>query len=160
MNKLFGSALGLIVLFASGCASPGPKYSSVRHDIPALKAGEGRIYVYRQPAFLNMGAGLQPDVDLNGKVIGTARVDVVTFIDVAAGTYKISCTTEKTNELELTVTAGETKYVRLVPYVGIIIGHIDPQLVSQNEGEDAIQDMALVMPKQMHNRVPASLITK
>ena len=153
----FATGLVLNLLFVFGCASPGPKFSDVRKDVPAIRAGQSRVFAYRTSV---LGAAIQPEVRLNGMVIGTARPNVVTFIDVQPGTYQMATTTEKTNEVSFTLVAGETKYLKLVPYMGFLIGHIDPQVMKETEGEEDIRDLALVIAPQMKGKVPATLLPK
>jgi hypothetical protein len=72
MTKL---SIRLFSLFAAallmaGCAS-GPKYSELAAKTPAMKAGEGRIYFYRDASMF--GAAVQPDLRLNGRPERTSR---------------------------------------------------------------------------------------
>ena len=54
----------------AGCATSGPKFSEMATSMSAAaKPGTGRIYFYRTAV---LGAAVQPEVRLNGEVVGTA----------------------------------------------------------------------------------------
>jgi hypothetical protein len=67
----------LLVLLLSGCAT-GPKYTEVVSTIPSLTPSQGRVYFYRPSAF---GAAVQPDINLNGQKVGTAKPHGFYFVD-------------------------------------------------------------------------------
>jgi hypothetical protein len=146
------TAAALLLLFV-GCAS-GPKFSAVRNQAPALRSGESRIFVYRTSS---LGGAVQPDVRIDEKVASRAVPGKVTFVDIKPGKHSIACTTEKTNSLDFDIAAGETKYIELVPYFGILIGHIDPQLVPENKAEEEIKDLRYMTSPLMKDRVPAGM---
>ena len=109
------------VLLVAGCAS-GPKYSEVAARTPALKGGEGRIYFYRESSML--GAALQPDIKLNGAVVGSSKPGGYFYVDRPAGSYVASASTETEKTASFTLDAGETKYLKSSPSFGIVVGRI------------------------------------
>jgi hypothetical protein len=143
------------ILFASaalsGCAH-GPKIRDVRSNIPSLHAGYGRIYFYRNSFF---GGAVQPDVKLNGTVIGEAKNGAAYWHDAKPGHYKVETTTEVTNDVEFDLAAGETKYIRFDVSMGFFVGHVSPALVPAHEAENAMADLSLEDPKGLV-RMPAS----
>jgi starvation-inducible outer membrane lipoprotein len=65
----FVALLALAAVLA-GCAT-GPKFAETSSSMPAVKAGDGRIFFYRSSSM--MGAAIQPDVRLNGEVVGPSK---------------------------------------------------------------------------------------
>jgi hypothetical protein len=85
----------------SGCAT-GPKYTEVASSFDALEPGKGRIFIYRPSSF---GAAVQPDVRLNGEVVGKAKPLGFFFVDRAPGEYEIVTSTEVERSLSDTLIA-------------------------------------------------------
>ena len=129
--KIFASLfiLACVALF-SGCAS-GPQFSAIKDTIPPVPADAGRIYIYRTAI---VGAAVQPDVKVNGQVVGTAKPQGFIYIDRPAGSYKIETSTEVTRTLSLVVEKGQTRYVRLNISLGFMVGHVYPELVDEATG--------------------------
>lgn len=123
-------------LLLSGCAS-GPKHAEVATSIPTLSATEGRVYFYRTAL---MGAAVQPDVYLNGKVIGSAVPGGFFFVDQAPGACEVSTATEVEKKLTFTLAQGETRYVRLNMAFGLLVGRVVPELVPAAEATKEIGD--------------------
>lgn len=128
-----GLAVGV---FLGGCAS-GVKHADMAASIPTLKAGEGRVYFLRSASML--GAAIQPDIKLNGEVVGASKPGGFFFVDRPAGKYVVSVATETEKTLHLTLDSGETKYVRSSPTVGILVGRV---VLSQESAEDAVDELA------------------
>ncbi len=80
MTKLF---LFLIVaLLLGGCATTGPKFTEYAPSISHLAPDTGRIYLYRTSV---LEAAIQPEVKLNGEVIGKAVPNGFFYVDKKAG---------------------------------------------------------------------------
>jgi len=105
----------------AGCAS-GPKFSEVAQSIPTLKADQGRIYFFRSSSM--MGAAIQPDIRLNGDVVGSSKPGSFFFVDRPAGNYVAATSTETEKTGSFALEAGETKYVRTAPAFGLLVGRI------------------------------------
>jgi hypothetical protein len=120
----------------AGCAT-GPKHDEMASSIPSLKPGEGRIYFFRR---LNMGwgAGIQPDIKLNGQVVGKSMPGGFFFVDRPAGNYVASVMTETEKTLSFTLAPGETKYVRSSPGLGVVVYRIALDLETR---EKAMADL-------------------
>lgn len=117
--------LTLAVAVLAGCAS-GPAYNEARASFQPLASGNGRIYFYRVAV---VGAAVQPEVKLNGVVVGRAVPDGSYFVDRPPGDYIVSTTTELKKNLSFHLDAGETCYVRLNIALGVFVGHVYPELV-------------------------------
>lgn len=82
----------LYALLATGSATSGIQYSEMASFIPVLKKGYGRIYFFRSSSMF--GAAMQPDIKLNGEVVGESKPDGFFYVDQAAGKYIASTATE------------------------------------------------------------------
>jgi hypothetical protein len=132
--------LGLFAILASaaiftGCAS-GPKYSAVKSSFQPLAQNNGRIFFYRAST---LGAALNPDVKLNGEVVGTAKAKGFFYTDRPAGNYEVETSTEISRRLTLQLEQGQTRYVRFNVSMGFFVGHVYPELVETATGEEEIQ---------------------
>jgi len=107
-------------------------------SMPAAATDMGRIYFYRTTA---LGAAVQPDVRLNGEVIGKAVPNGFFYADRPAGNYQVATETEVERKLTFTLEPGQTRYVRLNIAMGFFVGHIYGELVDEAKGREEIADM-------------------
>ncbi len=117
MTKLLAAA-ALAIMCASACAS-GPAFSEFQATMPTLKPADGRLWFYRTSA---LGAAVQPDVKLNGETVGKSVAGGFFYVDRSPGQYKASASTEAERDLSLTLGAGEQKYIRMEPQMGLFVG--------------------------------------
>ena len=134
-----GCFLVAAVLVLGGCASSGPRHAEIKSTLPALGAEQARIFFYRNASPL--GAAIQPDIRLNGEVVGTSIPGGFFYKDVAAGNYVVSTTTERERQLTFTIAAKDIRYVRTTPSFGVFVGRIQPELVPAQEAEQEIADL-------------------
>jgi len=129
LTNLLLVIFGALVL--SGCAT-GPKYETVRDSLPPLNADQGRIFFYRLSVFF--GDGLQPEIKLNGEVIGTSQPGGFFFVDRAPGDYEVVIATETDKRLSFTLAANQVRYVKQSISMGVIVGRVVPSLVNEGTG--------------------------
>lgn len=131
----------LPVLLAStmflGCAT-GPTYQESAAEMRPLAAENGRIFIYRTTSF---GAAVQPEVRVDGEPVGKAKPKGYFYVDLPPGSHEISASTEAERNLNLTLDAGEEKYVRLEVKMGVLVGHVKPVLVDTAVGQEEIRKM-------------------
>ncbi len=125
----------ICVSLMGGCAS-GPTYMEMAPSIGDLSQNTGRIYFYRASA---LGAALQPEVNINNEVIGKATAKGFFYADREPGKYEIITSTEVDRKLSLLLEAGQTRYVRFGVSMGFFVGHVYPELVSEEEGKKEIK---------------------
>lgn len=116
----FGLAAAVVAL--AGCAATGAKHGEMAASLPSLKPGEGRIYFLRSSSML--GAAVQPDIRLNGQVVGTSKPGGFFFVDRPAGNYVAAASTETEKTASFTLQAGETKYIRSSVSMGALVGRV------------------------------------
>jgi hypothetical protein len=126
-----------IALLAAGCATSGPKFTEISSTMAAMPADTGRIYIYRSTA---LGAAIQPEVKLNGEVVGRAVPMGFFYLDKKPGNYELEATTEVTRKLSLTLEQGQKRYVRMGVSFGFFVGHVYPELVDNEVAQKEIQD--------------------
>jgi hypothetical protein len=143
MTKNITRRLAIVAIGAllAACAS-GPKHAEIQSSIPAMKAGEGRLYVYRESSML--GAAIQPSVLVNGKVAGQSKPGGFFFVDLAPGSVEVSTSTEVEKKLSLTLDAGQTRYVRTVIGFGLLVGRVYPELVDNAAGAKAVAETSYI----------------
>ena len=141
MTTIRGSAKLLLVtmvcLLLGACATSGPKFSEARPAEAPPAAGDGRFYLYRT---VLLGLAVQPDIRINGEVVGQATPNGYFYVDRKPGTYEITTTTEVERKLSLTLDKDQTRYVRLSISIGFFVGHIYPELVDNDVGLKDLQD--------------------
>lgn len=115
------AAAAAVLLLVAGCAT-GIKHDQMASSMPSLKSGEGRIYFFRSGSMF--GAALQPDIRLNGRVVGESKPGGFFYLDRPAGNYVATASTETEKSLTFTLQPGETKYVRSSPGFGLVVGRI------------------------------------
>ena len=140
MIRRISTALTLVaVLVVAGCAS-GPKFSTIHQTLPGLAQDEGRIYFYRSSTAA--GAAVQPEIRLNGNVVGNSVPGGVFFKDVKAGNYVVATSTEVERRLSFTLAAGQTRYVKTTVSFGFFVGRVAPSLIDPEVGSMAIQGLS------------------
>ncbi|MCP3932818.1 MAG: DUF2846 domain-containing protein [Bacteroidetes bacterium] len=125
----------VVVSFMGGCAS-GPTYLEMAPSIRELPQDTGRVYFYRTSA---LGAALQPEVKMNNEVVGKATAQGFFYADKEPGKYEIMTSTEVDRKLSFLLEAGQTRYVRFGVSMGFFVGHVYPELVSTEEGQEEIK---------------------
>jgi hypothetical protein len=128
---------GSVAFVAAGCAT-GPAYRDVASSIPTLAANHGRIYFFRSGSMF--GAAIQPDVQLNGQVVGQSKPKGFFYVDEPAGQYTAATTSETEKTVSFSLEAGETKYVRTSASLGIVVYRIVPSLESADIAVKEIED--------------------
>jgi Protein of unknown function (DUF2846) len=131
-------------LALAGCAT-GPRLSEIEASIPPLPPDQGRIYFYRKAVFF--GDGLRPPVMLNGEQVGKAVPDGFFFVDRPAGSYVVSTSTEVTRTMSIELGKREEKYVRIAVSMGLVVGHLSPELAERGEALADMRDMHYVGPE-------------
>lgn len=104
-QKGLGAALAAIAL--GGCATGGVPYKEQAEKLAKPEAADGRVFMYRTSM---LGAAIQPNVTLNGVVVGSAVPMGVFYVDRPKGTYEVSASTEVEKKATFTLEPGETKY--------------------------------------------------
>jgi len=127
----------IVVLLAGGCATSGPKFTEFSAVLGPIPADAGRIYVYR---LVIAGAAVQPEVRLNGEVVGRAVPMGFFYVDKKPGDYELEATTEVTRKLSFTLEQGQQRYVRLNISMGFFVGHVYPELVDDDVAQKEIQN--------------------
>lgn len=123
----------------AGCAT-GAKYSEVASTIPAVKADQARVYFFRSSSM--MGAAIQPEIRLDGKVVGESKPGGFFYADAAPGSHVASVSTETEKTLTFTLAAGETKYVRQSIGFGVAMGRVVLDLETPEKAKAELNDLA------------------
>jgi uncharacterized protein DUF2846 len=134
------AALVMVSVPASVAWASDDQTYAVRHaSEPAIPAGDGRIYFYREGGLV--GAALQPTITINGESSGgRAKPGDYFYVDRPAGTYEIMTETEKKEAVSLTLAAGQSLYVRFDVSMGFFVGHVSPSIIDPQQALTEIKD--------------------
>ncbi|MGW8394564.1 DUF2846 domain-containing protein [Pseudoduganella sp. HUAS MS19] len=124
----------------TGCAATGPKFAQQESVMPKLAAEQGRVYFYRVDSML--GAAVRPSVKVDGVAVGDSVPGGYFFVDAAAGSHEAATSTEATNKLTFVLDKGEIKYVRTKVQMGMLAGHVIPELVSADEAQKELPSLS------------------
>jgi len=142
LKKILGLfAIVLSALFMGGCATTGTPYAQANASMPALKAGEGRIYFFRSSSM--MGAAVQPNIKLNGEVVGESKPGGYFYVDRPAGKYTASASTETEKTASFTLEAGETKYLRSSVSMGLLVGRVIVEIETPEKAKAELPGLSL-----------------
>jgi hypothetical protein len=129
------AAIGL-ALALTGCAATGPKFAEAESAAPKLMPEQGRVYFYRNASM--MGAALKPAIQLDGVEVGESHQGGYFYVDTYPGSHVAQTSTEATNKVSFVLDKGEVKYVRTSVSMGLLAGHVVPELVG---GDQARKDL-------------------
>ena len=140
MRRWIGGFL-LAVLAAGlfGCSASGPRFSEMAESLPSLGENEGRIYFYRNSI---LGAAVQPEVTVNGQIVGKSQPGSFFFIDRPTGTYRASARTEAEGTIDIVLRPRQTAYVQMSISMGFLVGHPVFERVGESEGRSALPSLA------------------
>ena len=132
----------LLAAFAAclfGCSATGPRYSEMAQSLPSLGENEGRIYFYRDSI---LGAAIQPEVTVNGQVVGKSQPGSFFFIDRPAGAYKASARTEAEASIDIVLRPRQTAYIEMSIGMGFLVGRPAFERVAEAAGRKALPSLA------------------
>ena len=142
--KNLARLLGVVAtVILAGCAT-GPKHAEVKSQFPALKPDEGRIYFYRDST--PIGAGIQPDIMLNGVKVGDSVPGGFFFVDQGPGAKEVITSTEVERKLTFTLDRGQTRYVRTTVGLGVLVYRVYPELMDNATGDKEIAELSYTGP--------------
>lgn len=136
--KFAGAAL--IGTLLAGCAATGMKYDQASAGMPSLKPGEGRVYFFRSSSM--MGAAIQPEIRLNGQVVGVSKPGGFFYVDRPAGNYAASTATEVEKVANFVLQGGETKYLRTSVSMGIMVGRVAVELETPEKAKAELPSLS------------------
>lgn len=131
MSTIRRLAILAVAALLAACVT-GPRLAEIQSQIPALEPGQGRLYFYRADTYL--GGGIRPNILVNGQIVGSSAPGGFFFVDVPPGPVEVLCSTEVERKLSLVLDAGQTRYVRTVVGLGVLVYRVYPELVDNAEG--------------------------
>jgi len=118
MHMLRSVSVIAAVLLLDACASQ-LSYSEMQALMPQQPADKGRIYFYRESAW--MGNLITPDIMVNGAVVGISTPGTFFYVDRDPGAYQVSCGAGTLNQTSFSLAAGQDVYVRTKVGSGSIV---------------------------------------
>lgn len=143
-RKACASKFWLILMSASiaGCSASGAAFKPV-NPIPP---GKGVVYIYRESGFV--GGGVYGTVTANNTPITKIRNGGYFPYLANPGPVHFEVSTEATNEADVTVEAGQEKYLQTTVGMGLFVGHLKFSEVSPEVGRNEIRECKLLEPVQ------------
>ena len=145
-NRINSVLLGVVLIMSvMGCATTGPKYSIVRNNITPLSKEQGRIIFYR-PDIL-FGAGMRPDILIDGKKIGKSRHGTVFYVDVDPGKHQVTVPVvlyPGETAIDIELRQNETVYVKTFIGGSSFAGKTNIEVVSSEQALAEIDDLVFV----------------
>src|SRR5215470_9466056 len=137
-----GSAMGskalrwagaaLMVIAVAGAAAAEPEVTGP----PPLAAGDARLCFYRETWH---ALSVQPDITLNGEIVGKAYPNEWFCVDRKPGNYEVSTVSEPSRKVSVTLESGQTRYASLeFTVTWFLVAHINPELVDNATGEKGV----------------------
>lgn len=139
-RRILLPALALAAGVLAGCAS-GPKYSEIASSIRPIPAQMARVYFFRSSSM--MGAALQPDLRVDGQVVGSSKPGGFFYVDEPSGSHVASVGNDTDKAIAFALDAGETKYLRTSPSFGLLVGGVVLQLEEPKTAKAEIQTLSL-----------------
>jgi hypothetical protein len=106
INRL---SIYIVLVCLLGCAT-GVEFTELAPFIQKLPENKGRIYFYRTET---ISAQVQPNIILNGEVVGKAIPNGFFYVDRNPGLYEILIESTLKNTRSFILEKGQTVYVRL-----------------------------------------------
>ncbi len=132
-------------VFLTGCAATGLKPTEMQETLNNIPVNKGRIYFYRTNSMVGMA--MQPNISLNGSVVGESKPGGFFFVDVEPGTHEASARTEVTAKAVIPIRDGETRYVRSSINMGIMVGRIELTLIDPVQAKNELGSLSFTGPR-------------
>jgi len=124
-----------IAVFAFAATAAGADEDQAKGP-QSLAAGDARLCFYRETWH---ALSVQPDVTVNGQVVGKAFPNEWFCVDRKPGTYEVSTVTEPERKWSVALESGQTRYASLeFTVTWFLVAHINPELVDNATGEKGI----------------------
>ena len=146
--KMCAFAALMLVAIPAPVWAAGTTYAVLHSSEPALASDMGRIYLYRESSVF--GITLHPTIKIDGQDTGgDSHAGDYFYIDRPAATYVISTSTEKKEQVGVTVVAGQSIYVKFTVSMGFLVGHVSPSVVDPQVAAGEIKDCDYRAPKSI-----------
>lgn len=132
--------LAIALVFLGGCATTGAKPAEMQNELDRIPANKARIYFYRSSTMV--GVAVQPNISLNGSVVGESKPGGFFYVDVEPGVHEVTARTEVMAQLSVTVRSDETRYVRSSIGLGLFVGRIALTLVDPDQAQQELSSLS------------------
>ena len=122
------SFLAAAAMLLAACAAHEMSYMEMKALMPAAPADKGRIYFYRNTAWL--GNLVTPDILLNNVSIGLSDPGSFFYVDREPGDYRAICGNNGDDHAtNFSLAAGQEIYVRTGVAGGVITANMETRVV-------------------------------
>ncbi len=136
MSKNLRLLLLVMLLFSVCSCASGVPFTELNPSLQPERPDTGRIFFYR---LSTLGAAIQPQVFLNGEVVGKAVSQGFFFVDRPAGDYQVVTSTEVERKVSFVLDKDQTRYIRFNVSMGFFVGHVYGVLIDEEVALPEIQ---------------------
>ncbi len=134
----------------SGCAVGLATDQEAAFAEPNLEPGDARIYFLRSSSIV--GAAIEPEIRLNGEVIGISRPGGFFYVTRPAGSYYAATSMELKQPASFELSAGEIKYLRTLPTTGGPVGRIVVEVESADKARAELPSLSFTGTEKVSAR--------
>lgn len=87
------------------------------------------------------GGAIQPGIVLNGEKVGSSKPGGFFYVDRAPGNYEVTCSSEVERKATFVLAAGQERFIKTSISMGLLAGHVTPELVDNGIGQTAVQGL-------------------
>ena len=140
---IFATLLTLTACGASKQAKP------ITGNLPAISPESARIYFYRsQVPFL---AAIEPEFLVNGKSVGSAKINQVLYRDAQPGNYEIKISSDIEKPILILLNPRESRFFKAYGTTSVIRSYHAIKEVPEPEALKEIQGQKLLPPDLNQN---------
>lgn len=139
------SAFVAAALLLGACVTRDMNYVEMKALMPVAAADKGRIYFYREPAWL--GNLITPDILLDNKEVGVSNPGAFFYVDREPGDYRVICGAGDENAVSFSLAAGQEVYIRTSVGGGIVAAHMNTEVVGPTAAVPAMRHLNYVAIK-------------
>ncbi len=138
MYRIFTAVLALLIAVTLGACASRPNYTQVDSKLPEVSYNQARIYFYR----LNSTVGLEyePDIFLNGNLVGQSITGEFFYVDVKPGSYEVRC---GVHGPAASFSAGSEGNIYVRTGYSIMDHEVKPKVVRESWAQDEMSDLKL-----------------
>ncbi|OUS16495.1 hypothetical protein A9Q97_02335 [Rhodospirillales bacterium 47_12_T64] len=135
----------LILSLALAACGASKKAQPITGSLPQITNDNARIYFYRSKVpFL---AAIEPEFLVDGKSVGKAVMNQALYRDAQPGNYVIMISSDMDKPVEITLSSGETRYIRAYGTTSVIRTYLSIGEVSKEQALKDLKGQKLLAPE-------------
>ncbi|MEH6629960.1 MAG: DUF2846 domain-containing protein [Halopseudomonas aestusnigri] len=141
LNKAIVIFILSLTLAACGASR---KAKPITGSLPQVSESNARIYFYRSKVpFL---AAIEPKFLVDEKVVGKAVMNQAIYRDARPGVYEIKISSDMENPITLTLSPGETRYIKAYGTTSVIRTYLSIEEINEKQAVKDLEGQKLLAP--------------